>query len=359
MHDVWAVHDFIPDVDLESLPGFSWHLARKLGVNIPGGPSGCGFYRIVQPLDALRDVLGWDTGYRAGMPIGEPEREKIAKIIVTQRTDKGEALPYWRRYAARHRLVYEIDDNVFEVDITNWVAYQAYQTSEVRDAVEQASAVADLVTVTTEPLAEVMRKFNPEVRVVPNVVPDFAVEIDRCRQPKVVIGWQGGASHAKDVAMIAGTVRNVLDKHRKRAELHVMGTDYRPTIGREGRFTQWIPIAKDSRRYFSAIDFDIGLAPLTGGKFDECKSAIKAIEYNALGIPVIASDVTPYRDFIVDGVNGYLCRKKGDWGRRLEELICDDAARTEMGARGREIVAANHTMSTGVKRWASVYEELM
>ena len=43
---------------------------------------------------------------------------------------------------------------------------------------------------------------------------------------------------------------------------------------------------------------------------DQSKSAIRAIEYGALGIPVVASDVGPYRDHIVDGVTGYLIRRE-------------------------------------------------
>ena len=61
---------------------------------------------------------------------------------------------------------------------------------------------------------------------------------------------------------------------------------------------------------------------------------------------------------MIDGVNGYLCRKKGDWGRRLEELINDEAAREEMGRNARETARA-HTMSQGVKNWSRAYSELL
>jgi hypothetical protein len=329
----------------------AYNAAVAAGRKIPGNPSGCGFYRVTSPLDALRSQ-GWDTGYAFGDPPPDP-----ARIIVAQRMDKHDALPYWRRWKARHRLVYEIDDNVFDVDITNWLAAGVYGKMEVRDAVEHACQVADLVTVTTEPLAEVMREFNPEVRVIPNVIPDGVLGIERCHQPRVVVGWQGGASHALDIAMIGPSLRHVLDKHRKRAELHIIGTDFRKTIGRDARFTNWIPIDA-SLAYFRACDFDVGLAPLTGTRFDRSKSSVKVLEYFGLGIPVLASDVEPYRGVVVDGVNGYLCRRKGDWGRRLEELICDDAARAEMGVNARETARA-HTMSTGVERWAKVYGELL
>ena len=271
--------------------------------------------------------------------------------------DKHEALPHWRRWKARHRLVYEIDDDVFRVDVTNWMAYSTYKAPAIRDALGHAAEVADIVTVTTEPLAEIMREFNPEVRVIPNVIPDGVLGIERCHQPKVVIGWAGGASHARDLALVAGSLRHVIDRHGKRAEIHLYGTNYGETIGRPARFTPWIPIDA-SLDYFRAVDFDIALAPLTGTKFDQSKSSLKAIEAFGLGIPVLASDVEPYRGTVIDGYNGYLCRKKSDWGRRLEELINDAAAREEMGRNARETARA-HTMSEGVKLWQRAYEELL
>jgi glycosyltransferase involved in cell wall biosynthesis len=349
MRDVWGIHDFIPDY---SKAASTADLNARLAAGtMPGGPSGCGFYRITSPLDALR-AQGWDTAYAFGDP--DPG---LGKIIVAQRMDKHAALPHWRRWRANHRLVYEIDDDVFKVDITNWMAAPTYAKPAVRDAVEHAAQVADMVTVTTEPLAEVMREFNPVVRVIPNVIPDGVLDITRPRQPKVVVGWAGGASHARDLALIAGSLRHVIDKHRKRAEVHLMGTNYGETIGRPVRFSPWIPIDA-GLDYFRGIDFDIALAPLTGTPFDQAKSSIKCLEAFGLGIPVLASDAEPYRGVVIDGYNGYLCRKKSDWGRRLEELICDEAAREEMGRNARETARA-HTMSAGAGRWADAYKELL
>jgi glycosyltransferase involved in cell wall biosynthesis len=359
MRDVWGIHDFVPDYSKARSP-LDLQVKMANGT-MPGGPSGCGYYRITAPLDALRDQ-GWDTAYAPG----EPPDPSSSKVIVAQRMDKHEALPYWRRWRAHSRLVYEIDDDVFRVDITNWMAYPSYSKGDVRDAVEHSAQVADMVTVTTEPLAEIMRPFSGNVRVIPNCIPDGVLEIERPRQPKVVVGWGGGASHARDIAMIAPTLRHVMEKHRKRAELNIMGTNYLPTvwdcrpedIRREhGRFTPWVPV-NGSLAYYKAIDCDIALAPLTGTLFDQSKSNIKALEAFGLGIPVLASDVEPYRGTVIDGFNGYLCRRKGDWGRRLEELICDDAAREEMGRNARETARA-HTMSEGIKLWAAAYGELL
>lgn len=317
------------------------------------------------PMKALAEN-GYDTWH--GPPSGfHGDKRTDYPVIVSQRMDKYEALGDWRRLRTPgKRLVYEIDDDVFNVTVENWIAYRIYSQPEVQEAVSASAGLADLVTVTTEPLAEVMRKHNPNVAVIPNYVPGELVtwepvwsdKVQAAREPgQVVIGWQGGASHAQDIAMVAPALRHVIDKH-KHADVHIIGTDFRQTIGRPATFTNWVPSDASLRYYKFLRAFDVGIAPLTGTVFDRSKSALKVIEYWSLGIPVLASDCEPYRGLVKDGVNGYLVRRKGDWGKRLAELVNDKDARREMGENGREMVAAGHTMATGWRKWAQVYDAL-
>ncbi len=315
------------------------------------------------PFNELRRH-GWDVSYGAGRPKDAQDK----KVIVGQRLDSPGVLAEWRRMRARSRLVYEIDDDVWSVPVTNWIAYRAYSRPAVQDAVETAAMVADVVTVTTEPLAEIMRQFNPEVRVIPNCVPaailDFPRPIQRERRVTggrkvgtVTIGYQGGASHALDVQEISKAIRHVL-RRNPRAELHLVGQDYRSSFRAPARYTPWVPADASLDYYRLLSGFDIALAPLAGLEFDLSKSGIKVIEAMALGIPVLASDVGPYRDFVQDGKTGYLIRKPGEWGRRLDELINDNEARLEMGRNARE-AAKVYTVESGYKVWADLFEELL
>ena len=314
--------------------------------------SGCGFYRIKTPLGQLAA-----NGHDVRMVLGSkvvPSELPDYQLIVGQRMDKHAALPAWRRLRATSRLVYEIDDDVFSVAVTNWMAYGTYGRADTQDAVAHAAEVAHLVTVTTDRLADVMRKYNPNVAVLPNCVPGELLELERPRRDKVTVGWAGGASHALDMALIAEQLGRFLDRTPK-AQLHLIGTDYRKTVARVGRFTGW---DNDTSTYYRNIDFDIGLAPLTDSPFNACKSPIKALEYAALGIPVIASDVTPYREFVIDGVTGFLCKRKSDWGRRLDELANDQQLREDMGRKAREH-AAQWTIQRNWHRWEAAYEGLL
>ena len=314
--------------------------------------SGCGWYRIRLPLGELarRDhdvttVIGSEVKVATSMPY---------PLIVGQRMDKHDALPSWRRWRAGSKLVYEIDDDVFNVDQVNWMAYGSYSRADTQDAVAHAAQVADLVTVTTEPLAEVMRQHNPNVAVLPNCVPDELLTHERPRRDRVVLGWAGGASHAWDMHMVAQPLRRFIDRNPA-VELHLIGTDYGPTIERSRRYTAW---DEDPWGYYRNIDFDIGIAPLADSPFNRSKSAVKALEYAALGIPVVASDVEPYRAFVLDGVTGYLVREEHEWSKRLYELANDEAMREEMGLAARKH-ATQWAISRGADLWERAYEELL
>ena len=308
---------------------------------------------MILPLSELKRN-GWDAAWREGVPPQEADRYPV---IVAQRLDKPEALPIWRRSRLSHRLVYETDDDWFSVPPERFSSFSNGR-GVFLDSVIHAAQVADIVTVSTPPLAEVMAREtgHRDVRVLENCIPAALLGLERNRnRRKVIAGWQGGASHEKDVAMIAPALRHFTDRH-KRAELHFMGCDFSGLTGRRARVTGWVPV-NAGLDYYRGIDFDIGLAPLTGTIFDQSKSSIKALEYMALGIPVLASDCEPYRGVVIDGVNGYLIRRQADWGRRLHELACDEAARAEMGAKARETARA-HTIESRWHEWADVYKEL-
>lgn len=306
--------------------------------------SGCGWYRIKVPMAELAR-RGHDVTVLSAGDV-EQVQSLPYPLVVGQRMDKHHALPYWRRWRAGSRLVYEIDDDVFSIDPVNTMA-RAYYQSSTQDTVIHAAQVADLVTVTVEPLADVMRAHNPNVAVLPNCVPDWLLEHERPRRDKVVVGWAGGGSHALDLFTVAPQLRRFLSRN-PHVELHLIGTDYRPTIRIGGRYTDWAP----PEDYYRSVDFDIGIAPLVDTVFARSKSPIKCLEYAALGIPVVASDVGPYRDFVVDGVTGYLVRQEHEWGKRLYELSNDEAMRTEMGVRARE-----HAAQWAISRRAHLWEE--
>lgn len=331
-----------------------WGIHDAQGIGNPL-PTGCGYYRVTLPLDQLA-ANGWKVRYQ---PFTPPAEVADYRLIVAERLDKAEVLGDWRRFKPRHRLVYELDDDVWSVDEANVMAHQVYRAHSVQDAVQMACAVADLVTVTTEPLAEMIRSKTGQqnVVVIPNFVPEsmLAMKAKYEDSPNITIGWAGGVSHTWDVSLISRAVRTVMDQNRN-LRLHIVGSDFRPTFGHSGaRYTNWEPVPSD---YYQHLDFDIGLAPLASTKFNESKSYLKCLEYAAMGIPVIASAFGPYPEFVQDGVTGFLVTKEKQWKDRIRELAADADLRETMGKNARELAARN-TIEANWQRWADAYRSVL
>src|SRR5271166_4375640 len=248
---------------------------------------------------------------------------------------------WWRRLAMHCRRVYELDDDPFEVEHTN-PAHRDYNAAATRDSFEFCIRTADLLTCSVEPLAERMRRYNPNVAVCKNRIDESLLEVVRPKRDTLVIGWAGGPSHFEDMKEASYGLRRALDWHPDTVQAHFIGADMRYVVRRAARFTPWVASTDE---YYKVIDFDIGIAPLRAGVFAMSKSAIKVMEYGALGIPCVASDVAPYRDYVIDGVTGWLVRTPQQWAQRLRELVNDEAMREEMGRKGREL-ASQHTIQT-------------
>lgn len=249
---------------------------RKVFCGHDGG-TGCGWYRMILPLAELGKQPGWDVTMASG---NLTERQGLRAsemaghdVIVGQRLNSPRGMHVWREARTpRTRLVYELDDDVFHISPENWAAYQLWRNEEVRDAAAHCIEVSDLVTTTTEPLADVFREFNPNVLVIPNHIPGWVCDYQRARRERPCLGWAGGASHGLDVNEIVNPVKRFLRRFPG-WDLRLGGTDYRPTFraGERASYYPWTHVTDDPEGFYTAPDFDIGLAPLVRSQFTKCK----------------------------------------------------------------------------------------
>jgi glycosyltransferase involved in cell wall biosynthesis len=213
-----------------------------------------------------------------------------------------------------------------------------------------------VVTVSTEPLAEVMRRINPNVRVVPNMVPAALLDLPDVRRTDgvVTVGWAGSHTHAMDFAEIASELVRFFPRNPN-CEYHAIGGLFPSMQGlsaKHVRISSWKDNVWD---YYRALDFHVSLAPLRPHVFNRSKSPVKALEMAARGIPIVASDVGPYPGFVRHGKTGFLAVRPHEWPKYLRELVDDMAMREEMGAAARSLAAA-HTIEGGWQRWVEALQ---
>lgn len=331
-----------------------------------------GYYRVRLPFDAMR-ANGIDATYgtTGGAPVGS--------VVVAQQLGHPGFELAWLKMWRSHRLVWETDDDLWTIDPNNKRPHRTLSGQRL-EAVGSCVRTAHMVTVSTEPLAEVIRERfdHPNVVVLPNHVDAAMLDLERPRRDRVTIGWAGGDSHFTDMTWFAPIFKRFMTRN-PHVDLHTIGwaspkplaqyaphqrpfVNYNPLheMGVPFRHTPWVntTVQDGPFGYYRNIDFDIGLAPLAPMTFNRSKSAIKALEYAALGIPVVATDCEPYRPFVIDGVTGFLIRREHEWGARLRDLVNDTAMREEMGAKAKEH-ARGWVIQDGWRLWADAYEGLV
>ena len=93
----------------------------------------------------------------------------------------------------------------------------------------------------------------------------------------------------------------------------------------------------------SLQSFDIGIMPLEDNKYNRGKCGLKALQYMAVGLPVVCSPVGINKDIIEDGANGFLAVTKDEWMKKIAELIENPALREKMGNHGRKLVEKKYS----------------
>lgn len=296
-----------------------------------------------------------------------------ADVVVGHRLCQPGAVKTWdvvcRTLRARGAVsVYEVDDDLFSIAPRANPLGLPLRHPDVQQAMKAAIRMSDIVTVSTEPLAEVMRKVRQDadpatVHVVPNCVSPGTFNVRRRRPPawSTMYGWQGSITHERDWLEARDAVVQVLSEDWRTTRLRFVGTYYLDGLFRDGR-----PVGKIDHQpwtinidehYQRVADFDVTLAPLERTPFNRSKSALRIIESLAVGVPVIASDVPAYRGWLVDGVTGFYARSTAQWVDAMRKLQ-DPDRRAEMAAAGREAAKA-WSIEAHAHRWVDAYRSLL
>jgi len=301
----------------------------------------CYLYRLHYPLNKLdpsRFEVHWSP---------PPPDPSLGDVVIGQRiAGKNTA---WEEMCANPNLlaVYDLDDNLLEVDPSNSLPYSIYAPIAADTA--NNIRLANVVTVSTPKLAARMRELNPNVVVLPNCLPaDWIASVRHQQGDEVIVGWAGSMFHQQDWPGV-GQQLAIYAAHEPRARFHCIGANYMAPHVR-ARYTGWDIM----ENYWKAMDFSIGIAPLVDTPFNQCKSGIKVKEYFAQGVPAIASDIGEYADIIDHGVNGFLVREPDDWPKYLHALT-DDTLREQM-SNAAMLKALEFTIDKHVSKWEAVYE---
>lgn len=319
-----------------------------------------GWYRIFNPLLKLdaECVVGYGT---TGDAEGAMKMKAKGDIWFTKIADN-EGIDH---IYASHRdftgakLILDLDDDPSHVNED----HPDYEALKVREDMRiRMVKIADHLVVSTQEIADAVKHLNPYITVIPNAIDPKIWEVKKRKKNKnrmIRIGWISSGSHIADVPVIKPVMEVILKKY-KNVEFHFAGMTWNEMKG--NRVFHHVGRNKDGYLTFPAWyanqGFDIAIAPLKDTQFNRCKSNIKWLEASMLSIPMVASDVTPYRD-IKHAKTGFLASNTEQWVKYLSLLIENPALRQKIGSQAKAEVLKNWTIDKFLPLYEKLFKKIM
>jgi O-antigen biosynthesis protein len=305
--------------------------------------------RLTTPLQALSAQTGWPLVLRA---FHDCTRADLldADVLIVQRAFTRRAWALQRAMRLKGgAVVYEIDDllTALPTHISNHAAVQAQQTW-LRRCMQEA----DVVTVTTALLGQALT----DALSLPSVVqvPNCALPLNDAPLPQ--------PQADQPVTLLFASMERLASDFIYAALRAVQGPDVRIVVvgpPAAGFVAAGVPVQAHAlmpragfMQFARSLPNVVAVIPLEESHFAACKSALKWFEYSEAGIPVLCSNVSPYRDVVQDGVTGRLVSNDSEaWQSALREVIANAHTRQRWAGAARAVVRERFTLQHTVAAW--------
>jgi len=248
------------------------------------------------------------------------------------------------------RTIYDIDDMVHQLRTAPANKLVSWAKSKKRYflLLEKANHV---ITCTPE-LDRLARSFNSATTDISSTVnTEIYLPCNVYRNDcELVIGWSGSHSTVPYLHLLDNVLIRLSTRYR--FKLLVMGAH---SFSIPGVNVEAIPWSADIE-VPTLQRIDIGLYPLPDDEWVQGKSGLKAIQYMALGLPVVASSVGCNDRVIENDVSGFLVSSLDDWYNCLALLLEDAALRRRLGLSARRRVEQMYSVDANKDKYLSVFQ---
>lgn len=282
---------------------------------------------------------------------GEINRKFIEKIpeydaVINQRCLIKSSLA--RKIIKQSRkLIFDFDDAIYTCPGKphSWIT-----SKRVQHRMRLWIQGADRVTTPNHFLAKYALQYTQTVTVIPNVV-DMQkwVPARKPESEQLIVGWAGAPVNVSNIEELEPVFIALLAKYPflklaffsgKKPKLSCTFDYYPFEPGKELEFVQRL---------------DIGMLPVVNEEFSKGKSSIKAIQYLACGIPVVANIFGATAEILKEETS-ISVRTHAEWQQALDDLINDPERRNKMGLAGRQFAERKHDINNTTRQWLDILQ---
>ncbi len=251
-----------------------------------------------------------------------------------------------------NKVIYDIDDAIY-ISPPQEVNKPIRRLLKWRSKVAWTAKNAHKVTTANSYLAEWAHRLNPNVEWVPTTVdPNYhRPPLDKPSNERPIIGWTGTFSTAPYLEIIREALV-LLDKTHDFTFRVICNKDPDFSELKSYEYLSW----KEKTEIEDLWPMDIGLMPLPDMHWIRGKLGFKAIQYSAIGIPSVVSDVGTSRDVVEDGKTGLLVPNTTEaWREALAKLLDDREMRARMGQAARGFVMDNYAIPAQQDKYRNLF----
>lgn len=209
------------------------------------------------------------------------------------------------------------------------------------------------IIVSNRYLKEYAKSYNRNIKVIPMGIDLKTYTPKRfvSERKEIVIGWSG-SDRSYDVTF--PSIIPMLEKLGEKYSIEVLIIkNSNPHLTIKNVKVRFHPWSKETEVQ-SIKDMDIGLMPLIDDEFQRYKSALKALQYMAVGIPALVSPIGINSSIVDDGINGFHCDTEQDWLDNIEKLILNRELIDTMGKAARAKIEKEHALSVLIEDYVSM-----
>jgi glycosyltransferase involved in cell wall biosynthesis len=350
---------------------------------INSGNEGCYNVRCLLPLVAN----GWDGDRTSFLqtvktPEDKTRAAKDADIIVFHRPETDQKIQLARLLKKEgKKIVFDNDDTYKDhasVKLNDYFDKERTQRgmAMVNKVADGFAIEADLVTCTTEWLADEYRKLNPNVVVLPNCVDPFYFDEPLKNETDVIrIGVTGSIGSSTDLDVVAPIIRHYENDPRVRIVFFSLPPNRKqnPIVEKMYRDeyafldsvnVEWHPTVNADVYYdkINSLRLDMMIIPRADNYFNRAKSNLKWMEASMFEIPCIVQGFTdgksPYQVNPEDKNYLKMVIDNKDWIPEIEKMIKDKEGRIELGKKAREYVTKNYNIDDKAHLWVEAYNTI-
>ncbi|OGW69833.1 MAG: hypothetical protein A2036_01320 [Omnitrophica bacterium GWA2_50_21] len=245
-------------------------------------------------------------------------------------------------FAKKLHYIYDFDDAIYhEPPIVLPRAFDKLQELQAPDLLMKN---ASCVIAGNEYLVQYAQKINNRCRILPTPIDTSEYFPFHCHEnDRLIIGWTGTAGTNCYVNRILPIIDELSMKHKLCFLL--MSEDLRDVYVPKRRhfefqFVKWDPETSVS----NLQQVSIGIMPLPDDEWGKGKCSFKAIQFMALGTPVVVTPIGMNRELVRHGENGFWAETDKDWLDTLEILIGNEPLRKKMGTAARQTILDKYSV---------------